>query len=263
VTGKRLAFLVTLGTALIAALVWVLSISSDAPQQNHPKAELGLMTSLPIYWGESAELDGMLANDQPMHWVRTQLETEFELVPLDALAGPDSTEPSQALDNLPFLLLAQPRALPPADMVALDSWVRGGGWALIFADPMLTEHTEFGFGDQRRPQDIATLSPILSRWGLQQFIDEDQGDAVRMVIFRDVAIPLRKAGRFEILQDGEAECELLAQDVIARCKIGKGYAMIVADAAVLEREGNLEVAQTALNSLVLASLNRPKNNSAD
>ncbi len=213
------------------------------------------MTSLPIYWNEAAGLGEMLADDQHEHWVRQQLEQRFELVPLDILSAPDRLEPNDELADLDLLLLAQPNALAPADFVALDNWVKGGGKLLLFADPMLTEHSEFGLGDRRRPQDMALLGPVLMRWGLPQFYDEDQPDTPRLVTYGDTAIPLHNAGRFEILPAETATCELLSERVIAYCAIGQGSALIVSDAAVLEHEADSAIAGEALEKLLKNAFN--------
>lgn len=52
---------------------------------------------------------------------------------------------------------------PERENVALDDWVRAGGARALFADPLLTFNSRFSIGDRRRPQDVATLSPILTR----------------------------------------------------------------------------------------------------
>ena len=103
---------------LIAGIVWMLWPAPAVQVATQPKPQLGLMTSLPIYWNENADLAGMLDGDQPVHWVREQLEQEFTLVPLDALASADSTDPSEALAELEQVLLAQPAALPPAALIS-------------------------------------------------------------------------------------------------------------------------------------------------
>ena len=248
-------------TLLVGASVWLLWPTSKATLAIQPKQQLGLMTSLPIYWGENADLAGMLNSDQPSHWVRAQLEHKFELVPIDALAGVDSAEPSDVLAELKLLLLAQPAALPPADLVALDNWVRAGGRLLMFADPMLTEHSEFGFGDKRRPQDIAMLSPILKRWGLEQIYDPDQDKALRTVQMRGHALPVRRAGRLRALaeqKEARALCRFLADAIVADCQIGSGRVLIVSDAAVLDHEINTQAAGKALDELLKRVFKAPE-----
>ena len=122
------------------------------------KVQLGLFSTLPIYWGSGGDVATLLDTAQEKDWVREQLERSFALTPLDAL------EPEN-LANVDRLLLAQPRPLAPSENVALDEWLRDGGRLLIFADPLLTRHSEFSIGDRRRPQDVVLISPILKRWG--------------------------------------------------------------------------------------------------
>lgn len=192
------------------------------------KPVLGLMTSLPIYWGEAASFADQIASDAPPHWVRVELEKRYRLMPLDTLAGAgDAT-----LANVDFLLLAQPRALSGEENVALDDWVRAGGRVLLFADPLLTSHSRFPLGDPRRPLDIALLSPILDRWGLELTFDESQPEGEQSVEAADVAIPVNLRGAFEVSGDGG--CTLGQNAFYATCVIGEGRVLALADAALLE-----------------------------
>src|SRR5688500_18207995 len=134
-------------------------------QANVP--ELGLMGTIPIYWGEAGDFGEVLAGSGNAHWARARLETDYQLSPLDTLD-------EDSLAGIDLLLLAQPRALSPAENVALDAWVRGGGRLLLFADPMLTGESRFAIGDRRRPQDVILLSPILDHWGLAVAFDDDR-----------------------------------------------------------------------------------------
>jgi len=136
--------------------------------------ELGIMGTIPIYWGESAGFGDVLAGKGTPHWAKAQLEAHYRLLPLDMLS-PDS------LDGLDFLLLAQPRALSPAENVALDDWVRAGGRLLLFADPLMTGGSSFPIGDRRRPQDVALISPILDHWGLSMAFDDEREPGYALV----------------------------------------------------------------------------------
>lgn len=222
------------------------------------RLQLGLVTSLPIYWAESPSIESMLADGQEPHWVRGKLEQTYQLQPLDTLAqvSGDGT-PSDALAKLDYLLLAQPAAMPPADLVALDSWVRGGGRALIFADPMLTEESLFGFGDKRRPQDIVTIDPLLARWGLRLAFDGDQRAGPRIVGLSDpyaaetlVDLP----GAFILLDgpDAAADCTIRSEGLVADCSVGSGKVLLVADAAILQADLTLEsdMPESALDSFL-------------
>lgn len=198
---------------------------------------IGLYSSLPIAWNESEDIKGLLANDGAPHWVLQALRERGRVIPLDTLANAQGALP---LPESGVLVLAQPRPLTAAENVALDAWVRRGGRVLLFVDPMLTAHSRFGPGDPRRPQDIAMLSPILTRWGLELQFDEDQPAGERL----EGSIPVNLAGRFQPLGksgggsgkagDVVAECRIEARGLLADCTSGKGRILALADAAVLE-----------------------------
>ncbi|WP_231568368.1 DUF4350 domain-containing protein [Novosphingobium malaysiense] len=204
---------------------------------------LGLYTSLPITWGESDDIGDLLSPDRPGHWALPVLKSAGDFVPLDSLADADGAMP---LPQDAILVLAQPRPLSPQENVALDKWVAGGGHVLLLADPMLTSHSRFALGDPRRPQDIALLSPILARWGLELEFDDAQAPGEYAVSLSEGALPVNLPGRFRLLgKSGEAgargktgdivgDCRLEAEGVLADCRSGKGHIVAVADAALLE-----------------------------
>ena len=208
-----------------AAAAWRLA-STSQPQR--PVEPLGLFTTLPLYWGEATNVSQAIEAQAKPHWARNALERRYRLVRLT----------DESLGQLHDLLMAQPRALAPAENVALDEWVRGGGRLLLFADPLLTEHSAFPLGDKRRPQGAALLSPILAHWGLELVFDDGQSQGEREVELLGAKLPVEQAGRFELAAPAaEPACKLLARGLAVRCEIGRGQALIVADAALLDREG--------------------------
>lgn len=221
---RRTRFPVAFG--LVAALGACAAGPTKRPAAE--QAQLGLFTSLPIYWGEAADITAMLNSDEPPHWARAALEQQYTLAPMDVLDA-------ESLQDLDDLILAQPRPLAPSENVALDDWVRAGGRALVFADPMLAQHSIFPIGDKRRPQDVVLLSPILARWGLVLRYDEAQAAGIRIIEDGDLALPVTRAGTFAATGQGEdSTCDLSAESTIARCTIGEGSALIVADADLLD-----------------------------
>jgi hypothetical protein len=204
--------------------------------------ELGLMGTIPVYWGEAGDFGELLAGEVPEHWARARLEAGYRLRPLDTLD-------ERSLAGLAFLILAQPRPLGPAENVALDGWVRGGGRLLLLADPMLTGESRFAIGDRRRPQDVVLLSPILSHWGLELSFDEEQPAGFAAVASAGAPIPVNLPGALA-LREGEAECALVAADVLAECAVGEGRALVLADAAVLDLHEAHPAAAEALDWLV-------------
>ncbi|GAA4643222.1 hypothetical protein GCM10023115_11820 [Pontixanthobacter gangjinensis] len=235
-----------------AALAWLsLPITDGEPQQADEKTRLGLVTSLPIYWSESAEFGDLLQEDQAPHWVRELLEQSYDIVPIDSLAGAENMQLNEQLALLDRLALMQPRPLSPPEYVALDQWVNDGGKLLLFADPLLTEHSAFALTDRRRPQSIALISPILERWGLKQYFDEDQAEGLQQVSFMEIQIDVDQPGYFENVRNGTASCVIRADGLVAECTIGKGRALIVSDAALLDADNGTEGAKKAVKALAL------------
>ena len=232
---------------LSAALLLILFASgcqaaSDSPSTSG-SVKLGLMTTLPLYWGEADEVGELLRSQASAGWVRQALERRYVLEPVDALDA-------QALRGIDRLLLAQPRALSPDENVALDRWVRAGGRLLLFADPMLTAHSRYGIGDRRRPQDVILLSPILSHWGLGLAFDENQNPDQATVDIHATPVPIALAGTLQATP--ASRCVVAGARVLAECRVGKGRVTVLADAAVLDdpHDASLEEHSDALAMLV-------------
>jgi hypothetical protein len=223
--------------ALAAAL---LPFASSCQARELP--ELGLMGTIPIYWGESGAFGDQLNGRSSPHWARAELEKRYALRPLDTLSA-------ENLSELHFLLLAQPRALSPAENVALDAWVRRGGRLLLFADPMLTGQSRFAIGDRRRPQDVILLSPLLEHWGLDLAFDVEAPEGWQAIDDGGLAIPVDRPGELSA-DSGAGHCTVTARAVLARCRIGAGQAVILADAAVLDLYDHHSDAPKALDWLV-------------
>lgn len=236
--------------ALIAVLALIAALVLGAVLKGQPPRErplVGLFTSLPIYWGEAADIADLLSAEREQHWVRGELERQYRLQPLDVLVD---GEGSNSLAELRYLVLAQPRALSPVENVALDGWVRRGGRLLLFADPMLTEESHFGLGDRRRPQDVVLISPILTRWGLRLEFDDMQPEGLRLEPLFGMTVPVDLAGRLATLS-GSGTCALSETGLGAECRVGKGRVLIVADAALLDgHTGDDDQRKQALSDLV-------------
>lgn len=186
-----------------------------AAHRNPP--ELMLMTALPIIWGEGGAFD---PQSRPAASYRI-LQAEFRVRPLDVLD-------EAGLAGGALLLLAQPRALAPEELVAFDTWVRAGGRAVILSDPQLLWPTELPLGDIRRPPGIGLLDPLLTHWGLRL----DPGDG-RQIVVRDIGgrrLRMAAPGRFTAT---EPACVLSEAGLLARCRIGKGHAVLLADADLM------------------------------
>jgi hypothetical protein len=121
---------------------------------------------------------------------------------------------------------------------------------------MLTAQSSFAFGDRRRPEAIAMLSPILARWGLRLDFDDEQVAGLHNAEVLGVGIPVDLPGK--LVADARSGCAMQAEGLVASCRIGRGHALIVADAALLEQapEAEISARRIALQNLIDAARNR-------
>ena len=185
------------------------------------RRDLMLMTALPLRWSEKGPLDPKGRPAAAYH----ALAAEYGIRFLDRLDAP-------TLATGRLLLLAQPRALDPVELVALDDWVRSGGRALILTDPNLAWPSELPLGDVRRPPAIGLLGPLLSHWRL-----ELSADPSAQLVTEHVAtgagerrLVMYAPGRFAA--DGPG-CRTGAIAQLARCRVGSGAVLLLADADML------------------------------
>jgi hypothetical protein len=231
--------------------------SADAPAD---QLKLGLMTSLPLYWPEGADLAVLASGEAPLPWQRRAMEARFALVPLDTLSpipalssGAAEVDPLAGLDRLAII---QPRGLSPADNVALDRWVRAGGRLLLVLDPALTGEYAVAIGDPRRPVDTALIPPVVARWGMEVGFDEGQSPAVVTARLDGAALPMVQAGRIALADAGlESPCSLLADGAAARCARGNGQVTLIADAALFEHPELAGEGAARLLAILTATLN--------
>lgn len=204
--------------------------NGDADGDQNAKPRAGLMTSLPLAWGKG-DLNEVVRGESAPEPAYRELEQHFELVPLDDLEAPGDA-------NMDLLILAQPRRLSPEELVAVDRWVREGGRALIFADPALQWESDLALGDKRRPLFTSLLSPLLSHWGLELLLPMDRAEMTTRLIFEDKVLLTAVPGIFQA-QSGDtvdADCAIHAEDLIARCAVGKGRVEVIADADLLDSQ---------------------------
>jgi hypothetical protein len=148
----------------------------------------------------------------------------------------------------------QPRGLSPAENVAVDDWVRGGGLLLLVLDPALTGEYDLPLGDPRRPADSALIPPVVARWGMSVSFDEAQAPAVIDSRLGETPLPLALPGRIAITDPTAARCTLLAEGAAARCVVGKGRVTLIADAAVFEHPELAGESGAGLRAIVRAAL---------
>lgn len=201
-----------------------LGLAGEAPVARSP---LLLVTGLPIIWGEG-DIDAMLGGDRRPSQSWRWLDRNYELAAVDRV---DAT----ALKGKEWLLLAQPRALAPEEFVAIDEWVRGGGRALILTDPSLRWPSQYHFTDPRAPPAMSLLDPLLDHWGLRLDLVDLDGRAHPAAVSFDTGagrgtLMVIAPGRF--VATGQS-CRIENDGLSAWCGIGRGNALLIADADLM------------------------------
>lgn len=190
-------------------------LAAAAPEQ--PRPQVMLMTGLPLIWGEKGPFD---PGSRPAA-AYAELQKAFDFRPVDVL------DPA-TLERGRLLFLAQPKRLAPAELAALDGWIRSGGRALILADPVLTWPSELPIGDIRRPPPVGLLAPLLDHWRLKVEPPERSGEVERR--WNGRRILLHSPGR---LRSASPECIVADEGWTALCRLGRGTVRVVADADLM------------------------------
>ena len=190
--------------------------TAAAAEHAAAKPSLLVLSSLPLRFAGGFSLE---AAPSPLH---EALSERFDVKPIDAsdaamLAGHD------------LLLMAHPLAQTPENLVALDTWVRGGGKVLLLAD------ADFASGEALPgpldPPPFFADTGLLGRWGL-----ELRGGAAgeRLHPARGGEWSTRGAG--ELVASAET-CVLSNAGFEARCTVGDGQVDVLADADLAVIEG--------------------------
>jgi ABC-type uncharacterized transport system len=224
--GSRKRLLV--GLLLVFALIMLLTAMRYLqPARNEAKPVLGLMTTLPLQWSEGG-IEADLSKDAQPHPAYVRLQEQYDVRPIDDFDG-------LSIGSTPLLMLAQPRAFAPKELVKLDDWVRDGGRLLILADPALQWGSLYPFGDKRRPLFTSMLSPLFSYWGLELVLPMTDDQEVVLRELGGMTIRTQTPGEW-LPKDGSNQpmCNIVDQGMAADCRIGKGRALLVADADLLD-----------------------------
>jgi hypothetical protein len=223
------------------AVALALASCREAPAERRPekaKAQLHLLTALPLLWAEDFGLD------QSGSPVIERLERDYRVTPVDL--------PSQ-LPEHGLLLAAQPRALPAEELVELDAWVRRGGRLVLLADPRLEWPSKRPVGDPLRAPFAYPDTGLLQHWGLRLDAPDQRG--VVRVTLGGKAIATASPGS---LVRTRGACRVTESGLVANCAIGSGHATIIADADFLNVDweglegsaaGNLPALLSQLDSL--------------
>ena len=209
--GRALIAMLILAAAVIAAVA-ILAPAAPQPLPARPAGErptLLLLTNLPMVFGE-----GFSVHETSSPALKA-LQSRYRVVPISV------TDPAE-LARGRLLLMAHPLAQPAEDLVALDQWVRRGGRVLLLADPMLEWPSSRPLGDLLRPPPMFMDTGLLAHWGLRLDAPEERGAA------------FRKLGGYRIVSVSPGSlygaCGISPDRLLANCSIGKGRAIIVADA---------------------------------
>jgi hypothetical protein len=236
-TRARWAALLFAGAvALLVAAAAMLSRKSQTAPASRPK--LMLLTSLPILFGDNFSLDA------PASPAIAAIRRDYDVVPISVTSADE-------LAKGRLLLLAQPPVQTAENLVALDEWVRRGGRVLLFADPMLEWPSARPLGDPLRPAPMFMDTGLLKHWGLRLDAPDRRGPQQRLL------------GGYRVLTVSPGalfgSCGISADRLVARCRIGKGEAIVVADADLLDVQDlgpgasqNLEAVLAELASLRLS-----------
>ena len=206
-TGARRRVLVVIAAVLLAAGALALAGRRAEPPRDRPT--LLLLTSLPIVFSEDFSVD---RGGSP---ALTALEARYDVRPI-------SVTSARELGREQLLLLAHPPAQTAENLVALDRWVRAGGRVLLLADPLLEWPSARPLGDPLRPAPMFADTGLLRRWGLRLDAPDEAGP--RMQRLGELEIMTASPGT---LHGG---CRVSPDRLTADCAIGKGRAMVVADA---------------------------------
>lgn len=135
------------------------------------------------------------------------------------------------------LLLAHPFALSPESLVEVDRFVRGGGRAVILADGLSGWPAAYPLGDPRNPPVTSLLTPLLDHWGvrLDAPVPGSANSEAVAVLHLGHRLVLHSPGYFAKLPGlcrGAARLPA-GKATVATCRIGRGTAVLLADADML------------------------------
>ena len=245
---------------LFAVLCWFgagqLALSyAYAPGAAQPAPRLAVLTGLPLRWGGD-DFAAMLADGPQDAPAVTELARRFDVRLIDSLTQVEDDEP---------LLVAHPRALPPAELVRLDGLTVRPRTMVILADALSSWEPPHPIGDPRNPPVTSLLTPLLDHWGLTlaapgRSASGWEGDVDVFPGPAGQKLRLHSAGRFTRVP---AHCDRHGDGRVVRCTIGKATVWLVGDADLLHQSlwqspiANMRWLRTSDNLSWLAGVLRP------
>jgi hypothetical protein len=209
----------------------------SAPRAAAEKPALMILTTLPLLFPEEFTLQG--AGSKAL----TALETRYRVVPI-------GTTDVASLKQGRLLLLAHPMAQTADALVDLDRWVRDGGRVLLLADPRLDWPSKRPLGDKLRPPPSFADTGLLKHWGLTLEGPAESGPQLRTMGGKEIVTA--SSGRLA------GACAIEKGGFVARCGLGKGRAVVVADVDFLNVDDLDGPTESNLDALLaeLAALER-------
>lgn len=217
------------GIAILAAIILGLLCFGviKSAQGKIRRPTLLVMSSIPLQWGEATirQVANGQAQPSPLFIALAKKSRPVLIDDFQKLGRPGKAP----------LLLIQPRALAPSELVQLDDWVRKGGTAIIFADPALDWPSDRPLGDQRRPLFTSLLNPLFRHWGAELALPMTEQKNVVAITAGDYALSLKSPGILLLSKNAKAtaRCAIRKDEFMAYCNVGKGRALLVADVDML------------------------------
>lgn len=233
--------IVIVAIASAVAAAWLMP-TLYAPRATGERPRVAMVSGVPIEWSGPVDMTAILNDSAQTSSLLPTLADRFDIVRLDAVDA-------ARLKGVDVLVLAHPRPLSPAELVDIDRWVRGGGRVLILADALLSWAPDYPLGDRRNPPITSLLSPLLDHWGLD--LGPPTGSESDVFMAGDYRVHAISMGHFSA--EG-ADCTVALAGRTAECKLGRGRAILIADADLLNpvlwtgkdrsparwREGNID-----------------------
>lgn len=200
------------------ALLYLLG-SADAKD----RPAIHMMTALPLFWGDG-DMASVLQGRRARALALVAIEQVAEVAPIDLLRA-------ETLSTVSFLVLAQPPALRPEELVDLDQWVRMGGQLLIFADPDLRWSVSRAMNPAERPPVRSLLHPLFKHWQIELRTRDPSLGRIETATIGTHKVVLAGAGRWA---PTSPDCKVDDDGLVANCTIDKGRVLMVADADLLD-----------------------------
>lgn len=198
-----------------AAVAAFLLAACSQPMQAEDRPTVEVMTGLPLFFGEG-DIGDVLQGTARRSPLLDALERNWALQPFDVARRAQ-------LSKVDRLLIIQPQALAPDELVEIDRWVRKGGRLLVLADPDLRWPSTLPEGDPRRAPAASLLSPLFDHWGVTLLPTSGLSPVAEALEGYNVVFD--SPGNWEV--KGK-KCAPVSARVV-KCTIGKGEAILVSD----------------------------------